>query len=723
MEGPSFPELTTPEHIRDLRWEMLAVFPWFVPLAAWLWYYLVTQRDLAYGFLPFVVLGGSSFVALRLRRQRPYVAAWITITSMVVLQALIVRDQLLVMSASFGVLIIMTTHALLGSWPALGLVFISWLVAVAPGQGTLSLAIRQEGAWEIMALYILVWVVSWLAENPMRTAVEWSLRGWARARKAVDELQRRRGELYRTLRALEEATYRIERMNQELILARREAELARAAKARFVATVSHELRSSLNLILGFSRLMVLSPENYDEPLPPDYAADVEAIYRNAEHLVHLVDDVLDLSRIEFDRLPLVKDRINLNLDVVQRAVDTVRPLAERKGLYLRTELADDLPWLLADEVRLRQVLLNFLNNAVRLTEHGGVTVRTGRQDSEVVFSVEDTGPGIPAEDIPQLFQEFHPLSEGQTSAGGGTGLGLSISKQLIELHGGRVWVESVLGKGSTFYAALPLPGTEPLAPQLFSSREVEWHKQLEDVCLVLHENPEIVRLLSRYVESYKVVGITEDDAVPRLVAQLHPRAVLTTPEHAASLAEKLQRAEFSVPLISCPVLNTSAERLQGVHAYLLKPVFPEVLEALMHQMEQEGETRVLIVDDDPDSVRLLESTLTLLPHPYKIFKAYDGRQALEIMMQQAKPDVLFLDLVMPDMDGTQVLQQMRADERLAQIPVVVVSAKDWSEEGIKFSPPISIQGGQPMDVTRWAKCLRAILEAVTPRYLPEPARA
>ncbi len=163
------------------------------------------------------------------------------------------------------------------------------------------------------------------------------------------------------VRALEEATYRIERMNNELIVARREAEEARALKARFVATVSHELRGPMNLILGFSRLMALSPKSYEQPLPRCYRADIHTIYRNCQHVLALVDDILDLSQIEAQRLPLVRDRVDLEDDVVRKAVGIVESLMERKGLTLRLELAGNLPWVLADQVRLRQALLNLLS--------------------------------------------------------------------------------------------------------------------------------------------------------------------------------------------------------------------------------------------------------------------------------------------------------------------------------------------------------------------------
>ncbi len=715
---PSEQELV--ENIQELRQDLLPIFLALVPLAGWGWYYYMVsvRHQGATNFIPFILVSLVTGLALGLRRRHYRWASWITVGGLILVQILLAHSQVTSMPLAFGAGVVMAASALLGTVPALGAVVLTWLAGTLARDGLPALLIWPWKTLDALALYVLVWGLGYFSWRPLHISAAWALHGWARARKMLQEIRDRRGELYRVVRALEEASYRIERMNQELITARKEAELARALKARFVATVSHELRGPLNLILGFSRLMALSPEKYGEPLPPAYYADVDAIYRNTQHLVSLVDDILDLSQVEAERLPLVKDKIDLEKDVVRRALEMARPLAERKGLTLREELAGDLPWILADEVRLRQVLLNLLTNAIRLTERGGIVVRTGKQAGEVVFSVQDTGPGIAPEDMPKLFQEFRPLGETKLAPGSGSGLGLSISKQLIELHGGRIWAESTLGQGSTFYVALPLPGTEPLTAKNLPKGEPAWRKQRHEVCLVVHDDPNVVRLLSRYIEAYRIIGVTEEHEVAELTEMLHPRALVTTPERLPRLSEQLVKLPYSVPVISCAMPHLSDVRLEGVLSYLVKPVSPEVLGSLMRQVERDGETKVLLVDDEPDSVRLMEDMLTLLPHPYKIFKAYDGQQALAIM-RRTVPDVAFVDLLMPGLSGEQLIVQMRAEERLRQVPVVIVSAKDWVEGGVTFAPPISVQGGQPLDVTKWAKCLQSLLETLNPRYLPE----
>jgi len=159
--------------------------------------------------------------------------------------------------------------------------------------------------------------------------------------------------------------------------------------------------------------------------------------------------------------------------------------------------------------------------------------------------------------------------------------------------------------------------------------------------------------------------------------------------------------------------------LQGVLSYLVKPIMPETLNMVMRRVERDGETTVLLVDDDPDEVRLLERMLTTLPRPYKVFKAYDGLEALEVM-QRELPDVVFLDLVMPRLDGEQVIAQMRADERLRDVPVVIISARDRIEGQAALETPLSVRCKRPVDIARAARCLQALLDALSPSYLPEP---
>jgi len=724
-KSPGFSVEEVQVELDGLRRELLRISLPLSLVISWLAipYHLLTRRDVSVNLSPALILIAATFFIDRLRHRHYTTACWLLLLSLdlALLTAMAADPSVAVMAS--GVLIVLMASALLGMGEAAVILLLTWgacsivLWRGMGGIGNPSFLMILD----MLTLYCLVLGIAWLTLRPLKTSVQWALSGWARARDSLTETRNRRGELYRALRALEEATYRIERMNNELIVARHEAEVARALKARFVATVSHELRGPLNLILGFSKLMAMSPERYGAALPSAYRADVVTIYRNSQHLAALVDDILDLSQIEAERLPLVKDRIDFEGEVVSEAVSIVQPLAERKGLYLHHVLAGNLPTILADRVRLRQVLLNLLTNAIRFTECGGIMVATSLRDNSLLVTVHDTGRGIAAEEMPKLFREFHQTHLTETREAGGSGLGLSISKYLVELHGGEIWAESQPGEGTMIYFTVPLPGTEPLVPSTVRTGESQHRPNSQESCLIVHDNPGIVRVLARHIAGYRVVGVPDPQEVMLLTEELHPRAIITAPELVECIEDQLACAAFDVPIVSCSLPQISAQSpVEGALSYLIKPITPEMVITVMRQVEREGETTILLVDDDPDAVRLLEIVLTAIPHPYKILKAYNGLKALELM-RQAVPDVVFMDLIMPGLDGEQVIAKMRADERLRGVSVIIISARDWAETASSLGTPISVRCRRPVEIARGAKCLQAMLDALSAHYLPEPA--
>jgi CheY-like chemotaxis protein len=517
-------------------------------------------------------------------------------------------------------------------------------------------------------------------------------------------------------------------MNNELLLARQTSELARLNKARFVATVSHELRGPLNLILGFSRLMALSPERYGSPLPPSYRADIDTIYTNSRHLVALLDDILDLSQIEAEHLPLIRERVDLGRDVIEHTALAVRPLIERKGLTLDIDLDNSMPMLLGDRLRLRQVLINLLTNAVRYTEHGGITVRSRIHPDGALVTVEDTGRGIAPDQLPKLFQEFQQLSfeDGQRQ---GTGLGLAISKHLVQMHAGRIWAESTEGQGTQFHFLVPFPGDMSSTWSVARTSERQPATRRSECVLILHDDARTIRMLARHLDGFRVVALPRAADLAPLVEELFPRAVVAAPNEAEDAWQILQGLPYDVPIIACQLPEYGQRHaLPNVTSYLIKPISPEVVQASLHQarhLEQEG--TVLLVDDDPDAVRLLEAILTNLPRPYRILRAYDGEQALAIMAEQT-PDLVFADQVMPGIDGLQMADLMYQDMRLCKVPVVVISARDPEEEPPAFRTPFSIRCKAPIPMAAGIGVLRELLSVFRPSYLgasgsPEPSAA
>lgn len=649
---------------------------------------------------------------------RHRLGCWILITSATAAHALFAATRHTCVAKVSCLPLIIATNALVGWRGALAIAVASWIlgnVVVPPDAATPALCCGSVTG--LLVLNLATAGISIMTTGTLTISAEWALNGWARAARALAETRERRAELYRAVRALDEASYRIQRMNDELVSARREAELASAIKARFAAMLSHELRGPLNLILGYSKMMALSPENYSQALPADYRADVTTIYRSSQHLTSLLDDVLDLARIEAERLPLVREPVDLEEDVVKAAVRVVEPLARRKGLHLRTELHGSLPTIVADAVRLRQVLLNLLTNALRFTDTGGILVMTGQHDDHVLVTVSDTGTGIPEKDLPHLFQEFTQIGPGgRGGVSDGSGLGLVISKQLVELHGGRIWAESKQGQGTTFSFTIPLPGGRPAVGTTVSTRQSRDSQQGERTCLVVRQSAEVVRLLARYTDDCRIVGASVH-GLSDLIEQLHPMAILTDQATATAVVEQLGSADYDVPVVSWKRVRHAAHGAEPqVTAYVMKPISSEIIQSVMRQLERDGETTILVVDDDRDAVRLLENVLRSLPRPYRILHAYDGASALSLM-HQSRPDVVFIDLLMPGLSGGEVIAAMREDDRLRETAVIVTSALDPVSVEVGIECPITVYRKGYLGIREAAKCLRAIIHELQPDYL------
>jgi signal transduction histidine kinase/CheY-like chemotaxis protein len=530
-----------------------------------------------------------------------------------------------------------------------------------------------------------------------------------------EQMARERGaELRRALKALDEATHRLERANYMLTLARDQAEEARRLKQRFAQTISHELRTPLNLIVGFTELMAQSPEYYGGQLPPTYLRDLSIVHRNACHLQTLVNDVLDLARIESAQMGLLAEETD-PAALVQESVATTRSLVEARGLALHTEIEPDLPPLQVDPTRIRQVLFNLLNNAARFTERGSVTVSVCRQGDEVIFAVADTGEGIAPEDIPRIFEEFQQVDGSTRRRHGGAGLGLAISRRFVELHGGRIWVESQMGKGSTFYFSLPVDQTDLVAAPggrlteatpLVSARGSEDH-----ILLAITRSPSAAALLTRYVHGYRTVVLPDLEQAQRVALQLMPQAVII--DRACEALDPAELEELGrewglprTPFIACPMPGEEPLRQRlAVDGYLIKPVSRQSLWDVLRRFGEDVDS-VLVVDDDHDFVRLLSRMLEDSPvRRYQVIRAYSGQEGLA-MIHHRQPDLVLLDLMLPDVDGFQVIERVRSNPAWQHIPIVVVSARDKMDQQEALTGAMMVakaDGLVPGDVVQWVQ--------------------
>ena len=605
--------------------------------------------------------------------------------------------------------------------------------AIVATQGELTIApVPSEQA---VALF-LVWsaaLLSWLADRSLRTALDWSWNSYRQALNKTEELQARQGELNRTLKSLNEAYYRLERLNDELAYARRAAEEARRLKAEFAASVSHELRTPLNLIIGFTEMMVMAPETYDnQPLPAPYRSDLDAVYRNACHLSNLIDDILDLSQVEAGRMALSKEWADL-ASIVDEARNVVAGLYEAKGLSLEAGLPSSLPSLLVDRTRVRQVLINLLNNAARFTDKGGVKVAARQEGNDVIVSVTDTGPGIALAALPRLFEEFRQL-DGATPSGhgsssrrqGGTGLGLAICKRFVEMHGGSIWVESQPGCGSTFLFSLPLvekvvAGPPPGMWRTWDRAQKSQPSQRPAI-IAVSEDRAIARILERYLDGYAVLA---EPTLAAALARIKGGAVAGLVMVGSSV-EACQRSlrELNgdldrVPVAICALPDLQEPRSElGVAAYLVKPVARAELLAAVQRLGCPIHS-ALIVDDDPEIVRMIGRMLRTAMKRRRIRYAYDGAEALS-MLSEWCPDLVVLDLLMPGVDGYQVMERMRADPRLRDVPVIVVTSK--GREKTLRADLLGITRPSGLTVDDLMRCLKVELEelAKLPGSSPEP---
>ncbi|MDI7275733.1 MAG: hybrid sensor histidine kinase/response regulator, partial [Anaerolineae bacterium] len=495
--------------------------------------------------------------------------------------------------------------------------------------------------------------------------------------------------------------------------------------ALFAANISHELRTPLSIIVGFAETMLFAPESYGRQLPAVYRSDLIEIYNSSRHLLGLIDDVLDLSQIEAGRMGLVKEPTDV-AEVIREAAEMLQKLTQRKGLYLRVEIEEPLPIMDLDRTRIRQVLLNLLNNAARYTAQGGIAVEARVHDEDLVISVSDTGPGISAEHLERIFQSYYQVESSVTRRQGGIGLGLALSRYFVEMHGGGIWAESQPGVGSRFCFTLPLEkelrergerrtpllrGALPRSPA--DGRQV----------LLVHPDPTTAVMLKRHLDDTHVIQAADLSAAAAELRTARARAVITDCESlpaALGLAGNGEGMPWlpGTVLIGCSLPSGPLPAVAlGVQGFLVKPVARKKLLATLEACAP-GARRVLVVDDDPRVVRLLARMLLSAPGRYQILRAFDGHEALRLMRSE-RPDVVLLDLYMPQLDGFSVLEHMEADAALAQIPVVVVSAKGLPEDGVlRLHGPITIQQPGGFTLAELFRYLQAVLGAAGP---PQPA--
>lgn len=481
------------------------------------------------------------------------------------------------------------------------------------------------------------------------------------------------------------------RLYHEAVEGRRLAEEANRLKSRFLSIVSHELRTPLGLITSLSGVLLQESECIDARTCRVKRQDIERIYVGAQHLDSLIRDVLDLARSDVGQLRLIGEP--LDLTEVLRAVAVIgEQLARDKGLAWRADIPASLPPVWGDRTRLRQVTLNLINNAVKFTTRGEVSLSATVDRRGVTVTVADTGLGIPPEEQAAIFDEFRQ-SERTTARGyGGLGLGLSICKRLVEMHGGQIGVRSSgkEGEGSAFHFSLPvMEGQEGARCALGADGETR------RVVLLAREAGEADLLrehLTRRGFAAEVHLVGEDgEWLPGLLGVL-PDVVLLdlglTSERGWEILKVLKEnpATRNIPVLFHKLADAEGKGSLLELDYLTKPVgSAELAQALISRglLEPDGcgqaGKRILVVDDEPAVLEMHSRIVEAQAPGYQVLQARDGRQALEVLRRE-RPDLVLLDLMMPGLDGFGVLEAMREDPAAWSIPVIVLTGQVLTEE-------------------------------------------
>jgi signal transduction histidine kinase/CheY-like chemotaxis protein len=648
-------------------------------------------------FLLFALLFLQAWVVIRTIQTHPALGRYLLVLclSLALVAGLILLDEPYLPFA--GVLLIFTCAVLVRHSEIAAVALLVTVVIVLTWSGT-----RDYPVNELVVTLLCAGVVAWLLVGTLYTALEWESMSRQRSDQLLSEIREHRAQLSQNVKSLNQAYDLQRRTQQELVWARNAAEEARRSKERFAANISHELRTPLNLVLGFSEVMYKTPEVYGEILwPTKLRRDVSQIYRNSRHLIEMIDDILDLSRVDIASFSLNTEATPLTpliADVVEIAADMFRGHSAR----LVVAVEPDLPTLELDRTRIRQVLLNLLNNARRFTEVGSVRLAVRQTPQEIIMEVSDTGIGVPPEKLPHLFDEFYQVDSSLRRSRSGAGLGLTISKRFVEAHGGRIWVDSVQGQGTSFYVALPTRAARTHRPAPLLSANTR------PVILVVDSAPYVADWLTRSLQRFEMIAVPNIDELHVQLERVAPRAVLWN-------TTGMPLAPDVTDILKAPLIAFSVGQDAGVQAdrapvaRLPKPISSD---QLLREIESYGDIRqILVVDDDVGFTQLIQRMVEAGGLPVVVQQAFNGLEGLE-MMRQMPPDLVLLDVVMPDLNGHQVLEIMTEDPALKSLPVLLLTEEMLMLAGPHVDGPVTLHNVDQWHLSELLQLLKAITLAL-----------
>lgn len=507
-------------------------------------------------------------------------------------------------------------------------------------------------------------------------------------------LKNKNMELEAQANELEAMTVSLKQHNEELDIQSKRLKEANTMKSEFLSNMSHELRTPLNSVMALSGVLKM---NIEKRLGPEEVEYLDVIERNGRRLLDLINDILDLSKIEAGHMNVVLSSFSLTT-LIENILDSLRPLAREKKLDLIMDSNIDQTEIQSDEKRVHQILMNLVGNAIKFTETGTVTVRVTRSDEAVFVDISDTGIGISEKDLAYIFEEFKQVDGSTSRRHEGTGLGLAIAQKISQKLGGSISVESKPGKGTTFTLTLPriwkghamvgMPPGSPERPEIIKDQKT---------VLVVDDNPELVSILASYLldAGYPTLTATSGPEAIRLAEHLQPFAItLDLIMPGMDGIETLQKLKKNPSTAAIPVImiSVSQDRKTGLALgaadHVTKPVLPDQLINAINQLEAYHKKRILVVEDN--EAAMAQITMILEKEGYLVDMAKGDSQARDCVAN-AIPDGIILDLMMPDVDGFEVLEKIRGTEQTAEIPVLILTAKDLTPDDYKKLSANNIQ--------------------------------
>jgi signal transduction histidine kinase/DNA-binding response OmpR family regulator len=491
------------------------------------------------------------------------------------------------------------------------------------------------------------------------------------------------------------------KLYEKMNAAKKEAEYANLMKTQFLSNMSHELRTPLNSIINFSFLIQKALSEKDYPEEYDMLKRIE---ESGRYLLSLINDILDLAKIESGRMELYKEFFNLN-EIIGSILSNAQALIDHKPISLITDIQQDLPYIYADKTRLRQILFNLISNSVKFTKEGYIKFSIKLEDEkDFLFSVEDTGIGIKQDDIEKAFKEFVQINGGLDREIKGTGLGLPITKKFIEMHEGKIWVKSEFGKGSIFYFTIPYRKNLEFIPTdtqvKFEDANIISENIKEDASkdiLIIDDEEDFIRYIDKELnKKMKIISCIKADEVFDLVDKYKPDLIfldLIMPKIDGWTILKKLKSEpkyMNIPVIVCSILNevSYAKELKA-DGYITKPAEKYQLQEIFKNLNiNKNEGIILIIDDDKNNIDILTSYIT--EKMYNIDIAKTSKDGIKKISSLSGKEVIILDLMLPDSDGFDLLKKL--ENKLPFLPnIIIVSNRDLTNKEKEYIKKRKIQ--------------------------------